>query len=197
MKEVMSSRYNSNITTGNSNYYTTITSAVSYNTDKIVFVDSLNEIKKNEDAGRYSIYDVADWFLSKAAMTHKKLQKLCYYAQAWSYALKNRRLIRADFQAWVHGPVSPALYDRFKNFGYDTIRLRGEYKCNMKEEDIELLENVWETYGEQTGNSLEALTHRELPWLEARKGYGENEKCTVVISPEVMKKYYKSIYVGE
>lgn len=197
MKEVMSSRYNSNITTGNSNYYTTITSAVSYNTDKIVFVDSLNEIKKIEDAGRYSIYDVADWFLSKGAMTHKKLQKLCYYAQAWSYALKNRRLIRADFQAWVHGPVSPALYDRFKNFGYDTIRLRGEYKCNMKEEDIELLENVWETYGEQTGNSLEALTHRELPWLEARKGYGENEKCTVVISPEVMKKYYKSIYVGE
>lgn len=196
MKEVMSSRYNS-ITTGNSNYYTTITSAVSYNTDKIVFVDSLNEIKKIEDAGRYSIYDVADWFLSKAAMTHKKLQKLCYYAQAWSYALKNRRLIRADFQAWVHGPVSPALYDRFKNFGYDTIRLCGEYKCNMKEEDIELLENVWETYGEQTGNSLEALTHRELPWLEARKGYGENEKCTVVISPEVMKKYYKSIYVGE
>lgn len=196
MKEVMSSRYNS-ITTGNSNYYTTITSAVSYNTDKIVFVDSLNEIKKIEDAGRYSIYDVADWFLSKAAMTHKKLQKLCYYAQAWSYALKNRRLIRADFQAWVHGPVSPALYDRFKNFGYDTIRLCGEYKCNMKEEDIELLENVWETYGEQTGNSLEALTHRELPWLEARKGYGENEKCTVVISPEVMKKYYRSIYVGE
>lgn len=197
MKEVMSSRYNSNITTGNSNYYTTITSAVSYNTDKIVFVDSLNEIKKIEDAGRYSIYDVADWFLSKGAMTHKKLQKLCYYAQAWSYALKNRRLIRADFQAWVHGPVSPALYDRFKNFGYDTIRLRGEYKCNMKEEDIELLENVWETYGEQTGNSLEALAHRELPWLEARKGYGENEKCTVVISPEVMKKYYRSIYVGE
>lgn len=197
MKEVMSSRYNSNITTGNSNYYTTITSAVSYNTDKIVFVDSLNEIKKIEDAGRYSIYDVADWFLSKGAMTHKKLQKLCYYAQAWSYALKNRRLIRADFQAWVHGPVSPALYDRFKNFGYDTIRLRGEYKCNMKEEDIELLENVWETYGEQTGNSLEALTHRELPWVEARKGYGQNEKCTVVISPEVMKKYYRSIYVGE
>ena len=37
----------------------------------------------------------------------------------------------------------------------------------------------------------------EMHWIEARRGYAENERCTVVISPETMKTYYKSIYIGE
>ena len=197
MKKVMSFKYNNSISTGSSNYYTTITSAIPNNDDRVVIVDSCNEIEKLEDVGEYSVYDIANWFLNKGNMTHKKLQKLCYYAQAWCYALKGKRLIKSDFQAWIHGPVSPALYDRFKQFGYDTIKISGTYKCNIRKEDISLLEDIWETYGDKTGNALEALTHRELPWIEARRGYGENERCTVVISPETMKTYYKSIYVGE
>ena len=59
------------------------------------------------------------------------------------------------------------------------------------------MENVWDTYGENTGNALEALTHRELPWTEARRGYNPEERCTVVISPDTMKSYYKSIYCGD
>ena len=129
-------------------------------------------------------------------MTQKKLQKLCYYAQAWCYALKGYRLEDTDFQAWIHGPVSPALWERFKSFGYDPIRIKGRVNINLQEEDRRLLEDVWDTYGENTGNALEALTHRELPWLEARKGYEPDERCTVVISPNTMASYYKSIYCG-
>ncbi len=150
-----------------------------------------------EEIGQYSIYDIANWFLNKSNMTQKKLQKLCYYAQAWCYALKGKRLINSDFQAWVNGPVSPVLYDKLHQFGYDDIRIRGRYKCRIEKEDIRLLEDIWETYGDKTGNALEALAHRELPWIDARRGYAENERCTVVISPEVMKSYYKSIYIGD
>lgn len=197
MREAMNFKYSTPISTGNSNYYTTVTSAVSAYQGSAVFVDSYHKMIKQEDAGKYSICDIADWFLHKGDMTQKKLQKLCYYAQAWNYALRGRRLIKSDFQAWVHGPVSPVLYDRFKRFGYDTIKLKGPYRCNIAKEDVDLLEDVWETYGDKTGNALEALTHRELPWLEARRGYAGNEKCTVVISPEAMKKFYRSIYAGE
>ena len=178
--------------TGSSNYRSTVTPAVSGG-GRIVFVNSFHEMKKIKEAGQYSIYEIADWFLSKESMTQNKLQKLCYYAQAWCYALKNKRLIRTDFQAWIYGPVSPALYERFKSFGYDAIRYIGAYKCRIDKEDVSLLEDVWETYGDQTGNSLTALTQRELPWIEARRGYTEDERCTVVISSEVMKRYYKSI----
>ena len=121
---------------------------------------------------------------------------MCYYAQAWCYALNGYRLMNSDFQAWIHGPVSPALYEKFRRFGYDTIKIKGNVNIELDKQDEELLEDVWETYGDRTGNALEALTHREAPWIEARKGYSENERCTVVISPESMKRYYKSIYLG-
>lgn len=47
----------------------------------------------------YSILDIANWFLSKEPMTHKKLQKLCYYAQAWGLALYNIRIMDTKFKA--------------------------------------------------------------------------------------------------
>lgn len=197
MSEVMNFKHNDMSSTAGLNYYDTITSAVPNPIQNIIVVDSSKSIEKPLEVGKYSIFDIANWFLSKGDMTQKKLQKLCYYAQAWGYALKNHRLIKSDFQAWIHGPVSPVLYDKFRVFGYDTIKMSGEYKSNIDIEDVELLEDVWETYGDKTGNALEALTHRELPWIEARRGYDEDERCTVVILPESMKQYYRSIYVGE
>lgn len=41
------------------------------------------------EATKYSVLDVVNCFLSHDAMTHKKLQKLCYYAQALYYALQS------------------------------------------------------------------------------------------------------------
>lgn len=179
-------------------YQSYATSAISTDTERYVFINSEEmENIEIEETGKYSIFDVANWFLSKGAMTQKKLQKLCYYAQAWGYALKGYRLENTDYQAWVHGPVSPALWERFKSFGYDTIQIKGSSKQPFDKEDIKLLEDVWDTYGHNTGNALEALAHRELPWIEARRGYEPNEKCTVVISPSTMASYYKSIYCGD
>lgn len=179
-------------------YRSYTTSAIPTDTEQYVFVNS-DESKsiEVEDTGKYSVYDVANWFLLKEEMTHKKLQKLCYYAQAWCYALKGYRLEDTDYQAWIHGPVSPPLWERFKSFGFDPIRIKGKVHTPFDEDDIKLLEDVWDTYGDNTGNALEALTHRELPWIEARKGYEPEERCTVVISPNTMASYYKSIYCGD
>ena len=175
------------------------TSAISSDAEKYVYIndESVSENIKPDDVGKYTVFDIANWFLLKAPMTHKKLQKLCYYAQAWCYALNNYRLERTDFQAWVHGPVSPALWNRFKGFGMETIRLKNSVSVKLDQKDIELLENVWDTYGNESGNALEILTHREIPWITARKGYGAEEKCTVVISPELMRTFYRSIYIGK
>ena len=106
------------------------------------------------------------------------------------------RLTDTTFEAWIHGPVSPVLYDKFKSFGYHKIKLAGGYVSRVAEEDLELLESVWETYGDHTGNALEALSHTDQPWIEARVGYGPTERCNVPISAESMKKYYASIYSG-
>jgi len=173
-------------------------SAIPIKNHDIVEIDPNLKINvQKENIGKYSVFKIANWFLSKENMTHKKLQKLCYYAQAWFYALHGERLEDTDFQAWVHGPVSPVLYDRFKVFGSDTIRIKGNYTPKLEAEIVSFLEDIWDTYGDNSGNSLEMLTHRELPWIEARNGYLPNERCSVVISPETMARYYKSIYAGE
>ena len=76
------------------------------------------------------IFDLADAFLCINSMTHKKLQKLCYYAKAWYLAINDTNIIKEPFEAWVHGAVQPALYQKYKVYGFGYIPL------NNKEADI-------------------------------------------------------------
>lgn len=142
-----------------------------------------------------SIFDVANWFTDKEKMTHKKLQKLCYYAVAWSYAICPEPICEAVFEAWVHGPVSPELYNEYKKYGFNWIN-KTNIKPEFSAENQELLESVWETYGDMTANSLEVLTHSEMPWIKARIGLKPNENSNNKISREDMTSYYRSIYAG-
>ena len=143
-----------------------------------------------------SIFDVANWFLSKESMTPKKLQKLCYYYKAWGLALYDEDLLpNYDFEAWVHGPVNPALYKKYVNFFWQDIPKKKEDNSNLfNEKEIDLLESVWITYGKMSANALEAQTHVELPWKNARVGFNENENCKRKISNDDMKEFYRELY---
>lgn len=145
----------------------------------------------------YSVFNVANWFLEKSAMSPKKLQKLTYYAQAWAEALFSQDLISdSTYQAWAHGPVSPELYREFKHYGWQDIDEHGKSEID-DEKAIDLLESVWLTYGDLSANELEALTHLEMPWRNARQGLSDGAHCETPISKEDMKKYYSSVYTGD
>lgn len=143
-----------------------------------------------------TIFNVTDWLLGKEPMTHKKLQKLAYYYKAWGLALYDKDLIPCyEFMAWVHGPVNRELYDKYHDMGWNDIVIDPDcirYEFCDKEE--ELLESIWLTYGDKSANELEALTHKEAPWIKARNGIGEWDRCETIISHEDMKQYYRSIY---
>ncbi len=142
-----------------------------------------------------TIFDVADWFLSKEAMTPKKLQKLCYYYKAWGLALYDEDLLpRAKFEAWVHGPVNPALYQRYLGYMWQDIPQKPDNSAKFTEKEIELLESVWLTYGDMTANALEAQTHTEHPWRNARIGLSDLEKCKAPISNDDMRNFYRIVY---
>lgn len=158
-----------------------------------------------DDFGKYEIQSVAKWFLKKDSMTLKRLQKLCYYAQAWYFTLKGKKLANTEFEAWVHGPVSRDLWNDYKSLyseglymadiSVDTVG--SQYEDISDLDDIELLDMVWDTYGDLTGNALEALTHTEAPWQKARAGYKPSDSCNKEISLDDMKEYYLSIYEGD
>lgn len=78
MKEVQITKLNSAVTTSDSAYHSYVTSAVSTDTQRYVIVDSDEMPDINmEETGKYSVFDIANWFLLKGEMTQKKLQKLC------------------------------------------------------------------------------------------------------------------------
>lgn len=175
-------------------------------------IEKVNErIRKNRSDSQKSlncetekadIVDVADFFLLKQPMFQQKLQKLCYYAEAWSEALLGQPIAEnAEFQAWVDGPANVVLYKRFHECGWNKIFADSQIAVRIEkvfsEEQLDLLEDVWETYGDATATDLETLTHRELPWIEARGDAKPFQHCTTPISTETMAKYYKSIYQGD
>ena len=140
------------------------------------------------------VRDIALWFLSKDSMTHKKLQKLCYYAQAWHYALLSKPLFTEEIQAWIHGPVCPALYTRYSFYGWTPIKKFRKEPFKFSAETLSVLRAVYNTYAKFTGEQLEALTHSESPWREARGNLKPYEPSEATISVESMKKYYAEKY---
>ncbi len=140
-----------------------------------------------------TIFDIANTFLAFESMTHKKLQKLCYYAQAWHLALYKKKLFDNDFQAWIHGPVCPELYREYKDYRWLEIE-QTDCDNNLNNEIGDFLNEVYYTYGEFSGDDLEYLTHKEDPWKKARKDLEEWEPSHEKISEEIMKEYYWNVY---
>lgn len=150
----------------------------------------------NKATQKISALTVAEYFIDKAnkkeeAITNKKLQKLLYYAQAWSLVINKEKLFSEKIEAWVHGPAIPAVYRRFKSFEFSPIQLdTSKISFNFSEEQVRLLENIWSVYGKYDAEYLEALTHSELPWQEARKEISPSEPSNNIISLATTRKFY-------
>jgi len=153
-------------------------------------------ITKNKTKTR--ALDVALYFIKrgldeKKPITNKKLQKLVYYAQAWSLVLNKEKLFNEKIEAWVHGPTIPSLYEKFMQFGSEQIVLETEKEkltphFSKKQEDV--LDNVWKVYGKYDADYLELLTHSELPWQEARGGMPDSQSSNKTIKLETIKEFY-------
>lgn len=120
-----------------------------------------------------------------------KLQKLCYYVQAIYMATHNGEpLFEEDFQAWTYGPVITALYQEYKDYGWRSIQEEFELP-EIEPEKLESIEQIVEAYGRYDGAALVTMTHREYPWLEARKGLSETEGSNALISKDSMKSFFE------
>lgn len=55
-------------------------------------------------------------------------------------------------------------------------------KGEIHPEDTEFIDYVLENYARYSGSQIEAMTHSETPWINARKGYGPVEKFCFMVS---------------
>ena len=119
--------------------------------------------------------------------SNKKLQKLLYYVQAWSCALRhNRPIFDENIEAWLHGPVVPSIYHKYKEYGFSPIPF-DRHGLNMEciEPHQGLIDAVLDIYAVYDADYLEMRTHMEAPWIEAR------QKDDKVITHKMMGDYYR------
>ncbi|WP_248891499.1 Panacea domain-containing protein [Bacillus methanolicus] len=166
---------------------------------KIYYFSKVRKMQQTIQATRVDIHDVAQAFLSLDKMTHKKLQKLCYYAYAWYYTLYGQKLFNNSFQAWVHGPVCPELYHKYKDYGWQEIDKVDiiPFAIENNPDIYEFIQEIYESYGHLNGDQLEYLTHMEDPWKEARGNLDDLEPCTTTIKDDVILRYYRRVLEDE
>jgi Uncharacterized phage-associated protein len=137
--------------------------------------------------------DVARYFLSVndedagEPISHLKLQKLCYYAQGFYLAIYGKPLFPDKIEAWQHGPVVRNLWDEFKQYGSGRIPQPEDFDASVLDEETrDLLDEIFEVYGQFSALKLRNMTHLEPPWSEAFTRPNKR------ISLDSMKAYFKT-----
>lgn len=147
---------------------------------------------------RTDINTVVNYILRNVRATNKKLQKLVYYAYAWFIVENNDNdnimnvLFHEQPEAWVHGPVFPVLYERYKENGRDEIATPDEV-LEVDEELADFLDEILDVFGQFDGDQLELMTHNELPWQKARGNSTSDEISTNLIDLQDIYNYYTSL----
>ncbi|PBB94991.1 type II toxin-antitoxin system antitoxin SocA domain-containing protein [Mesorhizobium sp. WSM3862] len=145
--------------------------------------------------------EVADWFLgsidreSGDSITHLKLQKLVYYAQAWALALQGRPLFDEELKAWAHGPVAESVYRANEGSSWNALPAP-KHLPEFEPEIAELLGEILASYGGFSAKQLEQMTHAELPWKEARGNLPPEARSNNVIKKETMRSFYAELYAA-
>ena len=141
---------------------------------------------------------IAYIFSALHEVTPLTLQKLLYYIQGNYAAIYDKSLFDAPCEAWVHGPVYRNVYNLFRDFKYNPIDddrfvpLK-ESALPLTPEAKEVVDRVLDTFGMYSGKVLESITHKEAPWLDARRGFLPDETSHAEISLDAMKAYFKKV----
>ena len=140
-----------------------------------------------------SAHDVAAYIVAKhGPLSAMKLQKLVYYAQAWSTVWDDRRLFPERIEAWANGPVVPALYQKHR--GEFEIRSWPDGDPEALDADARAtVDAVLEYYGWRNAQTLSDMTHGEEPWRLARAGLPDGVRGNREITPASMSEYYSSL----
>lgn len=176
------------------------------NTDSIILIHLLefklkqsNLAKEMKKSLSYEAIDIANWFINQFdkevgdVITHLKIQKLLYYSQAWSQLLLEADLFEEEMEAWAHGPVVRAVYNEFRDAGWEPLSV-SRALVDFDTEVTDVLSQVLETYGESSAKTLEHMTHQDKPWIEARGHLSPEARCNTIICKSALKTFFMQKY---
>lgn len=86
----------------------------------------------------------------------------------------------SKFQAWIHDTVNKEIFDRFKltKYLYSEINEADILNKNIvdiiNEDEVTHIDSLLEVYQPYSGAQLESISHKEPPWINARKCFANN-----------------------
>lgn len=134
-------------------------------------------------SGKMEAVELANFIIDlypDKGITPMKLQKLAYYAKAWTLVAK-KPFIKADFEKWTYGPVNYSIYSVYKKYG-STVIPPNKASCFLDNDKKELLKFILDNYVDYSAFTLSAMTHNEEPW---QKTFDNN-----IIPDKVIYDYY-------
>lgn len=128
-------------------------------------------------------------------ISNLKLQKVLYLIQAYFLIDK--------IEAWDFGPVIPAAYHEYKQYGsgdiptiesyilFDTDNIWNTERVKFNDdvitdEDKKRIDRVIDSFSEYTATDLVSLTHKQSPWINSYVPNQNNE-----ISVDAIKRYFQ------
>ena len=148
---------------------------------------------------KHTAMQIAEWFLqrNRVAMMEEdaelispmKLQKLLYYAQGSFLGVYNEPLFGEDLLAWEHGPVVECVYQAYRRYGAAGIPYDADFDSSIfTPEENDLLNEVYDTFGQYSASKLRNMTHEETPWKTTQRNH--------VIDTAVIKDYFIQEYLN-
>lgn len=153
----------------------------------------------------YDVLKVVNWLRVKnyaelrqndyaEVLTQMKAMKLLYYIQGVSLAYLGKKIFSDDIVAWKYGPAVPRVHDKYKGKREIVEEITNSDIADYKElssdiEASEVLNAVWETYGDMSASQLMRKTHTESPWKDTEQ--------SEIITEDKMKGYFSKIVSEE
>ncbi len=137
------------------------------------------------------VRDVAKVIIQKSSgpISNLKLQKLLYYVQGWHLGLKGTPVFGDPIQAWVHGPVVPEIFQRYRHHRWNPIDMPTT-DAVVADPYAKHIDAVLKVYGKYTADQLERLSHTEKPWLDARGDLPASAPSNAEITVRSMREFF-------
>lgn len=149
-----------------------------------------------------AILDAAD--AANFGLTNMALNKIVYFAHAWSLALQSRPLVDSPFEAWQFGPVHPQVYRQLKAFGDGVVQSRltridletgGDIPVEVRldPDEVAHIERVTRFYGGYSAAKLVRISHEPgAPWDKVWSS-AQGRACPgMVIPDDLTESFYRS-----
>ena len=130
-------------------------------------------------------YVVTFCFKRGNPISNLQLQKILYYIQGYSLALRDEEAFDEEIVAWQYGPVIKAVYDFFSI--YAAMPIENSFRIEIEDQEFEKMIRVialdkmnipvWK---------LVEQTHNEAPWKYTTELFGMGS----VIPKEYIRRYF-------